>query len=168
MYCIGVWITNQLPHFVEHLTGADKVVEFALICDEDVVVAHHPRRLLYHCSSYIELNDGSSYAELNDGESTEFCACGGRKSLRSSHLADVVESPPVAVGSRGSNTAVAQHEVCEKGRREEEGNGKERRAATGKEDDCSCADVIRSKLSVTIISGLDLDRRISNQPCKNV
>jgi hypothetical protein len=94
MYCIGVWITNKLPHFVEHLAGADKVVEFALICYEDVVVAHHPRRILYHCSSYTGLNDGSSYAELNDGESTEFCACVGRESLRSSHLADAVESPP--------------------------------------------------------------------------
>jgi hypothetical protein len=50
----------------------------------------------------------------------------------------------------------------------EEGDGKERRAATGKEDDCNCANVIRSKLNVTIISGLDLDRRISNQLRKNV
>jgi hypothetical protein len=45
--------------------------------------------------------------------------------------------------------------------------GKERHAATGK-DDWSCADVSRSKLNITIISGLDLDYRISNQPCKNV
>jgi hypothetical protein len=75
-YCIGVRITLQLPHFIKHLTCTDKVAKFALSYDEDVVVAHHSRRLLYHCSSYTKLVDGSSYAELTDEETTEFGACG--------------------------------------------------------------------------------------------
>jgi hypothetical protein len=115
-YCIGVQITPQLPHFVKHFTGTDKVADFALSSDKDVVVARHPRRLLYHCSSYTELDDGSSYSKLTDEEPTKFGAYGERESLRSSYLADVVEST-IATGSQGGNTVTAQYEVCETGRR---------------------------------------------------